>query len=156
MATIVGSSPIPSPGIDTVPRAVDSDDVNPRSALALGAVLAGATAAALALLPTSWLSSMLEVGEDDAASFLVRRYAVSATAALCVVGAGLARGADPARTGLLAFAVWFAGQGIVAASGLATGAVGGLAWLAVAVDPVIAAWFYAQRSRASTRRGMAR
>jgi hypothetical protein len=116
--------------------------VNPRSALVAGAVLAGGTAVALALLPTSWLSEMLDVGDDDAAAFLVRRYAVSATAALCVVSAGLARRAAPARAGLLALAVWFAGQGLVAAWGLAAGTVGGLAWVAVAVDPLIAASFY--------------
>jgi hypothetical protein len=125
--------------------------VNPRSALAVGAVLAGGTAAVLALLPTSWLSSMLEVSQDDAAAFLVRRYAVSATAALCVVSAGLARGADPARTGLLALAVWFAGQGIVAAWGLAAGAVEGLAWVAVVVDPLIATSFYTLSAKATRR-----
>jgi hypothetical protein len=61
---------------------------------------------------------------------------------LLVVTASIARGADPQRAVLLALSTWFAVQGIVAIVGIATGTVGGLAWLAIVVDPLVAAWFF--------------
>lgn len=106
---------------------------------------------ALAVLPASTLGSLLDVDGPAATAFLVRRYAVSATAALCVAIIGLARTSSPERAALLAVATWFAGQGIVALLGLATGDVGGLAWVAVVADPLLAAVFLVASRRAGSK-----
>jgi hypothetical protein len=124
--------------------------VNSRHALLAAAVLTGGVAAALAVLPTSTLSSLLDVDGAAATAFLVRRYAVSATAALCVAIAGLAR-TRPHRAALLAVTTWFAVQGIVAVLGLARGDVGGLAWVAVVADPLLAIVFLAAARDAGSR-----
>jgi hypothetical protein len=110
-------------------------------------VIAGGVALVLLLLPTGWLTGLLDLADQDATAFLVRRYAASATAALCVATAGIARGANAQRAVLLGLATWFAAQAAVAVWGIATDTVGGLAWLALAADPLIAAWFYALSRR---------
>ncbi|HEX6336914.1 MAG TPA: hypothetical protein VFZ85_08170 [Jiangellaceae bacterium] len=116
--------------------------MNPRHGLLAGAAIAGTVALVLAIAPTSWLADMLDVAGDDATAFLVRRYAASATAALFVAITGIAQGARPHRAGLLAVAVWFTVQGLVAVVGIVSGTVGGFAWLAAFADPLIAAWFF--------------
>ena len=107
---------------------------------------------ALAVLPTNLLESLLEVDGRAATAFLVRRYAVSATAALCVAIIGVARASSPERAALLAVATWFAVQGIVAVVGLATGDVGGLTWVAIVADPLLAAGFLVAARGAGHRR----
>jgi hypothetical protein len=107
-----------------------------------GAAIAGAVALVLAIAPTTWLSDLLDVAGHDATSFLIRRYAASATAALFVATTGIVQGTSPHRVGLLALAAWFAVQGVVAVAGLVSGTVGGLAWLAAFIDPLIATWFF--------------
>jgi hypothetical protein len=134
---------LPEKGIDAIPLWAHAGSVNPRYGLIAGAAIAGFAALVLAIVPAGWLADLLDVAGDDATAFLVRRYAASATAALLVVTASIARGADPQRAVLLALATWFAVQGIVAIVGIATGTVGGLAWLAVVADPLLAAWFFA-------------
>jgi hypothetical protein len=91
---------------------------------------------------------MLDTSGADATTFLVRRYGASATAALAVTTAIIARGGAPQRAALLGVAAWFGGQAVVAVWGLASGTVGGLAWLAVFADPLIAAGFLALSARA--------
>lgn len=115
--------------------------MKPRTALTTGATLAGAVALVLALVPADRLAGLLALAPDDAATFLVRRYAASATAAVAVTSLGIARGQGPERASLLGLATWFAVQALAAAVGLATGTVGGLAWLAVVADPVLATGF---------------
>jgi hypothetical protein len=125
--------------------------VNPRHVIVAGMVLTGGVALALAVLPTRWLTSLLDVDGPAATAFLVRRYAVSATAALYVTLAGIVRHSSPERTALRALATWFGVQGVVALLGLLTGDVGGMAWVAAAVDPLLAAGFLvASRGAAST------
>lgn len=124
--------------------------MNPRHGLVAGAVIAGVVALVLTALPTGWLTGLLDLADQDAAAFLMRRYAVSATAALCVATAAIARGTTAQRAGLLALTTWFAIQAAVAVWGIASATAGGLTWLAVAADPVIAAGFYALSRR--TRR----
>lgn len=82
-----------------------------------------------------------------AESFLVRRYAASAPATLAVVAAAVGSGTAPRRAVLLGLAVWFGAQGAVAVWGITTGRVGGLAWLALFADPLIAWWFAALSRR---------
>lgn len=101
---------------------------------------------ALAIAP-NWLAGLLDVSSDDATAFLVRRYGVSATAALIVVAIAISRQAAPQPAALLAFATWFGVQAVVAILGIVAGTVGGLAWLAAAADPLIAAWFFAVAGR---------
>ncbi|MDP4510542.1 hypothetical protein [Nonomuraea turcica] len=125
--------------------------MNSRRVLVAAAVLTGGVAVALAVLPTSMLGSLLDVDGPAATAFLVRRYAVSATAALCVAIIGIARRSSPERAALLAVATWFAVQGIVALLGLATGDVGGLAWVAVVADPLLAAGFLLASRGAGSR-----
>jgi hypothetical protein len=132
---------IPEEGIDSIPPEHHPAVVNSRRLLLAAAVLTGGVAAALAVLPTSTLGSLLDVDGEAATAFLVRRYAVSATAALCVAIVGLTRTSTPDRAALLAVATWFAGQAIVALLGLATGDVGGLAWAAAFADPLLATMF---------------
>jgi hypothetical protein len=121
--------------------------VNPRYGLPVGAAIAAGVGLFLAIAPMSWLEELLDVRGADATSFLVRRYAASATAALFVVTTAIARRTNPQRAALLGFATWFGVQGVVAILGVASGAVGGLAWLAVLADPLIAAWFLMWASR---------
>ena len=106
---------------------------------------------ALAVLPPSILRSLLDADGPATTAFLVRRYAVSATAALCVAIIGIARTSSPERAALLAVATWFAVQGIVALLGLATGDVGGLAWVTVVADPLLAAGFLVASRGAGSR-----
>ena len=44
---------------------------------------------------------------------------------------------------------WFGVQGLVAVWGIAFGRVGGLAWVAVVADPLIAGWFIALSAKVS-------
>ena len=125
--------------------------MNPRYGLTVGAAIAAGVGLFLAIAPTSWLEELLEVRGADATSFLVRRYAASATAALFVVTTAIARRTNPQRAALLGFATWFGVQGAVAIWGVGTGTVGGLAWVAVFADPLIAAWFLMWSSRVANR-----
>lgn len=119
-------------------------------------MIAGVVALVLMVLPTGWLTGLLDIADQDATAFLVRRYAVSATAALCVATAAIARGASAQRTGLLALATWFAVQAAVAVWGIASETAGGLTWVAVAADPLIAVWFYALSRRTQRNKAQAR
>jgi len=115
--------------------------MQPRTSLTIGATLAGAVALVFAFVPADLLADRLALAPDDAATFLVRRYAASATAAVAVTSLGIARGQEPERSALFGLATWFAVQALAAVVGLATGTVGGVAWLAVVADPVLAAGF---------------
>jgi hypothetical protein len=115
--------------------------MNPRYGVIAGAAIAALAAIVLAVVPAAWLVEMLDVGGHDATAFLVRRYAVSATAALAVVAIATAWRTDPGRAVLLGLSTWFGVQAVAAWWGLITGKVGGFAWLAIAADPLIAAWF---------------
>jgi hypothetical protein len=117
--------------------------MNPRFGLAAGAGIAAVVAAVLAVVPAGWLADMLDASGPDATTFLIRRYGASATAALAVATASIARGGDPQRAGLLGLAVWFGVQAMVAGWALVAGTVGGLTWLAVFADPLIAVGFLA-------------
>jgi hypothetical protein len=121
--------------------------VNPRYGLKAGIAIAAGVGLFLAIAPTSWLEELLDVRGADATSFLVRRYAASATAALFMVTTAIARRTNPQRAALSGLATWFGVQGLVAFLGVVTGTVGGLAWLAVLADPLIAAWFLMLSSR---------
>lgn len=121
--------------------------MNPRYGLTAGAAIAAGAGLFLAIAPTSWLEELLDVRGADATSFLVRRYAASATAALFTVITAIARRTNPQRAALLGLATWFGVQGVVAILGVGTGTVGGLAWLAIFADPLIAAWFLMLSSR---------
>ena len=85
--------------------------MNPRYGLTVGAAIAAGVGLFLAIAPTSWLEELLEVRGADATSFLVRRYAASATAALFVVTTAIARRTNPQRAALLGLATWFGVQG---------------------------------------------
>jgi hypothetical protein len=139
----LGSTHLPEKGIDVTPYSAHAGGVNPRYGLIAGAAIAGAVALVLATAPTTWLADLLDVAGQDATPFLTRRYAASATAALFVATTGIVRGTSPHRAGLLALTTWFAVQGLVAVTGIVSGTVGGLAWLAAVVDPLIATWFFA-------------
>lgn len=115
--------------------------VNHRHGLLAGAVVAVLVAAVLAVAPVTWLEDMLGANGPDATTFLVRRYGVSATAALAVTATAVAIGADARRAVLLGLGTWFGVQAVTAWWGLATGTVGGFAWAAAFADPLIAAWF---------------
>jgi len=117
--------------------------MTPRSGLIMGAAFAALVALVLAFAPADWLAGLLGVSGADATSFLVRRYAASATAALFVSTAAIARQTAPSRAALLALSAWFGVQGLVAVWGIASGHVGGLAWIAIVADPLIAGWFIA-------------
>ena len=132
---------LPVQGIDTDTAAVHAGAVNPRHGVFAGAAMAVLAGAVLAIAPVTWLEAMLAVDGQDATTFLIRRYAASATAALAVVAAGTAGRMDPRRAVLLGLSTWFAVQGVTAWWGVASGAVGGFAWVAVVADPLIAAWF---------------
>lgn len=139
--------PLPDQGIDAVPRVAHAGRVNPRFGLATGAAIAAVVAVILAVIPAGWLAEMLATSGPDATTFLVRRYGASATAGLAVTTAVIARGGGPQRAALLGLAAWFGVQAVVAVWGLATGTVGGLTWLAVFADPLIAAGFLALSGR---------
>lgn len=124
---------------------------NPRLGLHVGVALAALVSLILAFTPANWLGEMLSVSGDGATSFLVRRYGASATAALAVGCLQVARGAHGEHAALQSFATWFAGQGLVAIHGVATGTVGGFAWLAVFADPALAAWFLLLALRPASR-----
>lgn len=124
--------------------------MNPRYGLIAGAAVAGVVALILAIAPAGWLAGLLDMTDAEATTFLVRRYAASATVALFVATTGIALGATPQRAGLLAVATWFAVQGVVAVWGIVSGTAGGLAWLAVFSDPLIAAWFLALSGKVQT------
>jgi hypothetical protein len=114
--------------------------MNPRYGVIAGAAIAAMAALVLAVVPTAWLADMLDVAGRDATTFLVRRYAASATAALAVVTIATARRTDPYRAALLGLSTWFGVQAGAAWWGVISGAVGGFAWLAMVADPLIAAW----------------
>lgn len=115
--------------------------MNPRYGVIAGAAIAALAAIVLAVVPVAWLADMLDVADRDATTFLVRRYAASATAALAVVTIAMAWRIDPTRAVLLGLSIWFGVQAVTAWWGVISGAVGGFAWLAVVADPLIAAWF---------------
>jgi hypothetical protein len=117
--------------------------MTPRFGVITGAALAAGVALVLAFVPADWLAGLLGVSGGDATSFLVRRYGASATAALCVSTAAIAAHAAPSRAALLGLSTWFGIQGLVALWGLAFSDVGGLAWVAVVADPLIAGWLIA-------------
>ena len=98
-----------------------------------GAAMAVLAAALLAAAPVAWLEDMLAAGGRDATTFLVRRYAASATAALAVAAIAVTRHAggraDGRRAVLLGLSTWFGVQAVTAWWGVASGTVGGLAWL---------------------------
>jgi hypothetical protein len=115
--------------------------VSPRHGILAGAAVAALAAAVLAVAPVAWLRDMLAASGTDAATFLVRRYAASATTALAVVAIAVAVRTDARSAVLLGLGTWFGGQAVTAWWGLATGAVGGFAWAAAVADPLLAAWF---------------
>ena len=123
--------------------------MTPRSGLIVGAALAALVALVLAFVPADWLAGLLDVSGADATSFLVQRYGASATAALFVSTAAIAQQTAPSRAALLALSAWFGVQGLVAIWGIALGHVGGLAWVAVVADPLIAGWFIALSVKAA-------
>jgi hypothetical protein len=128
--------------------------MNPRYGVLAGAALAAAVAVVLVSVPVAWLAEMLGVAGHDATTFLVRRYAASATAALAVVAAATVRRTDPVRAASLGLAVWFGVQAVTAWWGVMTGVVGAFAWLAVVADPLLAAWFlFLTRGDRRPRRG---
>lgn len=83
--------------MDAAATAVHSWPVNPRHCLVVGATAAALAAVVLATAPATWLADMLDVDGGDATTFLVRRYAASATAALAVVTVAILRRTDPRR-----------------------------------------------------------
>jgi hypothetical protein len=131
----------PQQGIDGAGAAVHADAMNPRHGLIAGAATAALVAVVLATVPVAWLADMLEVADGDATAFLFRRYAASATAALAVLTIAVGRRTDPHRAVLLGLSTWFGAQAVTAWWGVISGTVGGLAWLAVVADPLIAACF---------------
>lgn len=84
---------------------------------------------------------MLSTSGDDATAFLVRRYAGSATAALAVVATSVARRMDARTAVLFGLGTWFGVQAMTAWWGVASGMVGGFAWVAAIADPLLATWF---------------
>jgi hypothetical protein len=138
----------PQKGIDPAAGAVHARCMNPRYGVIAGAAIAVSVAVVLAVAPTGWLSDLLDVAGHDATTFLVRRYAASATAALAVVTVATTRGTDPTRAVLLGLSTWFVVQAVTAWWAIIEGAVGGFAWLALVADPLFAAWFlFLSRSR---------
>src|SRR5687767_3421237 len=63
-------------------RRTHAGAMSPRYGLVIGAAMASLAAVALAGVPVSWLEAMLDTAGGEATTFLVRRYAASATAAL--------------------------------------------------------------------------
>lgn len=100
-------------------------------------------AAVLATAPVTWLEDLLAAGDHDATTFLVRRYAASATAALAVAAIAVAVAGHTNARGavLLGLSTWFGVQAVAAWWGLASGTVGGFAWVAMIADPFLAGWF---------------
>lgn len=123
--------------------------MTPRSGLTMGAAFAALVALVLAFVPADWLAGLLGVSGADATTFLVQRYGASATAALFVLTAAIACQTVPSRAALLSLSAWFGVQGLVAVWGIAFGRVGGLAWVAVVADPLIAGWFIVLSAKVS-------
>jgi hypothetical protein len=124
--------------------------MNPRHGVIAGATIAALVAVVLVVTPAAWLADMLVAG-PDATTFLLRRYAASATAALAVVTIATARHTDPKRAVLLGLSTWFGVQTVTAWWGIIGGAVGGFAWLAMFADPLVAAWFLFLSRKSSSR-----
>lgn len=139
----------PLEGSDIAPPPVHSGSMIPRFGLRIGAALAAFVALVLTIAPADWLAGLLNVSGADATNFLVRRYAASATVALFVATAAIARNTAPEKAALLALSAWFAVQGMVAVWGVVFGYAGGFAWAAVVADPIIAAWFFILSARAA-------
>jgi len=135
--------------MDRAVAVVHAGAVNPRYALVAGAAMAALVSVVLASVPVTWLEDMLDTAGTEATSFLVRRYAASATAALAVVTFGILRGADPRRAGLLGLGTWFGVQALTAWWGVILGSVGGFAWAAVVADPLLAGAFLILSRRTS-------
>lgn len=133
---------LPFKGMVIVAVSTNNVNMNPRFGLLVGALITAGAALVLAFAPVGWLASLLDVSSDAVTTFLLRRYGASATAALFAVVAAVERGATARRAALLGLATWFAVQGSVAVWGIVSGTVGGLAWLAMIADPLIAAWFF--------------
>jgi hypothetical protein len=76
-------------------------------------------------------------------TFLVRRYAASATPALAVAAIAATAGMDVRRAVLLGLGTWFGAQSVTVWWGVATHTVGRFAWIAAITDPLISAWFLA-------------
>jgi hypothetical protein len=110
-------------------------------------VIAGMVGLVLLIAPVDWLGDVLHAGEEDLTTFLVRRYAASATAGLFAFTVATVRHTEPQRAALLALATWFGFQTATAVAGVVTSDVGGLAWLAVIADPIIATWFLVLATR---------
>jgi hypothetical protein len=121
--------------------AAEAGTVNPRHGLLTGAAMAVFAATVLATAPVTWLEDLLAASGHDATTFLVRRYAASATAALAVAAIAVARHTNARRALLLGLSTWFGVQAVAAWWGLATGTVGGFAWVAMIADPFLAVWF---------------
>jgi hypothetical protein len=132
---------IPSEGMDRAAVVVQAGAVIPRYGLVAGATMTALVAVVLASVPVTWLEGMLDTAGAEATTFLVRRYAASATAALAVVTIGIVRCADPRRAALLGLGTWFGVQAVTAWWGVISGSVGGFAWAAVVADPLLAAAF---------------
>jgi len=103
--------------------------------------MAALVAVILAGMPVTWLEDMLATAGGEAITFLVRRYAASATAALAVVTIGIIRRTEPRRAALLGLSTWFGVQAVSAWWGVISGTVGGFAWAAVVADPLLAVGF---------------
>ncbi len=113
-----------------------------RGALTLGAVAAAGGTAFTALAPTDWMAAQLAIADgDEAATFLLRRFAASATAGLGVTAVAALRGAPAPTAALAGLSTWFAVQALTAWTGLATGTVGGVARFSAVFDPAMAAAF---------------
>jgi hypothetical protein len=141
---------LPHEGIDPDGVTVHAQRMNPRHGVIAGATIAALVAVVLVVTPAAWLADMLVAG-PDATTFLLRRYAASATAALAVVTIATARHTDPKRAVLLGLSTWFGVQTVTAWWGIIGGAVGGFAWLAMFADPLVAAWFLFLSRKSSSR-----
>lgn len=116
--------------------------MNPRLGLKIGALITGVATLVLIIAPSDWFADLLAISDQDVASFLVKRYAASSTAALFVFVGSTAMRRDAESSALLALSTWFAIQAGVAIWGVSTGIVGGMAWTAAFSDPLLAIWFY--------------
>jgi hypothetical protein len=115
------------------------------------AVLTGFVSLALLVLPSALVGYLMALSPEIAADFLVRRYAVSATAGLCVA-ALMARTRAPAAKAVYGgVSAWFAVQGAVALWAVISGVAGGAIWLALVADPVLAMAFFVLSRRVVAR-----
>jgi hypothetical protein len=133
---------MPQQGSDTIPFLAHHHKMNRRFPFAIGTAMAGGIALVLGAAPVHWLAGLLELTEGETAAFLLRRYAASASLALAIAAYAAASGVESGRALFLGFGAWFAGQGLVAVAGLVSGTAGGLIWLAVVADPLVALWFF--------------